>query len=463
MPDRVLLYRVSATNNMEVLQIIYFMNEIIRHRLFDTPISPNDVLGKIEKYASHNGGSMETYLKFDQDAALSSNNNMSGDAAGEQSEPQSHSDMMQQQQNNSMMLMQRTSAQQEDLPNLYRVTEEESYVGQFNDPKRAYLILDRLLIGAPEKMYFERNPNIFDEEDDPPSQVAQSPKSEETPQRIQPVVPSSSSREEIKEVKQESDALPVVESNAKLIRPQPNNPFRPPGWHPRPETPFMRDSAFNHFQQQFQQNPPAPLYGVNNSYGYYGMMGEPKMGNPAPFPMPFQSGSFPPKPFYSYVPDNIVCDKLPLMESLQRIVLEVLTKDLKFQYYREEHDMASDNKVQSLKTRFAVRMVDRNINFVICGDPDAMRIYTTLEGIDLRYPLQVRREAVHKLVLELNQHITVGSFQLEERPLALPNIELVMIIHYCTLTPDSQLLRQLMKRLISLSMATMKDIGIKLL
>ena len=86
-----------------------------------------------------------------------------------------------------------------------------------------------------------------------------------------------------------------------------------------------------------------------------------------------------------------------------------------------------------------------------------------LEGIDLRYPLQVRREAVHKLVLELNQHITVGSFQLEERPLALPNIELVMIIHYCTLTPDSQLLRQLMKRLISLSMATMKDIGIKLL
>lgn len=83
MPDRVLLYRVSATNNMEVLQIIYFMNEIIRHRLFDTPISPNDVLGKIEKYASHNGGSMETYLKFDQDAALSSNNNMSGDAAGE--------------------------------------------------------------------------------------------------------------------------------------------------------------------------------------------------------------------------------------------------------------------------------------------------------------------------------------------------------------------------------------------
>lgn len=49
--------------------------------------------------------------------------------------------------------------------------------------------------------------------------------------------------------------------------------------------------------------------------------------------------------------------------------------------------MASDNKVQSLKTRFAVRMVDRNINFVICGDPDAMRIYTTLEGIDLRYPL----------------------------------------------------------------------------
>ena len=49
--------------------------------------------------------------------------------------------------------------------------------------------------------------------------------------------------------------------------------------------------------------------------------------------------------------------------------------------------MASDNKVQSLKTRFAVRMVDRNINFVICGDPDSMRIYTTLEGIDLRYPL----------------------------------------------------------------------------
>ena len=85
--------------------------------------------------------------------------------------------------------------------------------------------------------------------------------------------------------------------------------------------------------------------------------------------------------------------------------------------------MSTDNKIVAVKTRFAVRMVERNINFVICGDPDAMRIYTTLEGIDLRYPLQVRREAVHKLVLELNQHITVGSFQLEERPLALPNIE----------------------------------------
>ena len=246
------------------------------------------------------------------------------------------------------------------------------------------------------------------------------------------------------------------------MRPVPSNVFRP-GWQPRPEAPFMRDSAFNHYQQQFQQNPPAPLYGVNNSYDYYGMMGQPKMGHPPPFSMPFQSASLPPKRFYDHIPDNIVCDKLPLMSALQRITLDVLTKDLKFQYYREEHDMSTDNKIVAVKTRFAVRMVERNINFVICGDPDAMRIYTTLEGIDLRYPLQVRREAVHKLVLELNQHITVGSFQLEERPLALPNIELVMIIHYCTLTPDSQLLRQLMKRLISLSMATMKDIGIKLL
>ncbi len=66
-------------------------------------------------------------------------------------------------------------------------------------------------------------------------------------------------------------------------------------------------------------------------------------------------------------------------------------------------------------------------------------------------------------MLELNQHITIGSFQLEERPLSLPNIELVMTIHYCVLPPNSKKLRDLLKRLISLSMATMKDIGIKLL
>lgn len=101
MPDRVLIYRVCATNNMEVLQIIYFMNEIIRHRLFDTPITPNDVLAKIEKYASHNGGSLDAYLKFDQDAALSANNN----AAPEVDHNEAHPELAQNT-NNPMMLMQ---------------------------------------------------------------------------------------------------------------------------------------------------------------------------------------------------------------------------------------------------------------------------------------------------------------------------------------------------------------------
>ena len=98
-----------------------------------------------------------------------------------------------------------------------------------------------MLIGAPEKMYFERNPTIFDEEDDTPAVL--SPKSEEVAHH----------REEIKEVKQESEATPVVERDAFLMRPVPSNVFRP-GWQqarpsPSHEPPHMRDSAFNHYQQ----------------------------------------------------------------------------------------------------------------------------------------------------------------------------------------------------------------------
>ena len=104
MPDRVLIYRVSATNNMEVLQIIYFMNEIIRHRLFDTPISPNDVLARIEKYAAQIGGSLEGYLRLDQDVQISSNNSNLGE------QDDSHPDIPLSL-NSSMMLMQRSSAQ----------------------------------------------------------------------------------------------------------------------------------------------------------------------------------------------------------------------------------------------------------------------------------------------------------------------------------------------------------------
>ena len=406
MPERVQLYRVLASSHMEVLSAIYFMVDIVRHRLFDTPIAPLDVQSRIEQYAEHTGGSLEAYLRFDQDSIFTNNN--FGQLEGEEVP--------------SMTLQPKRPPEGplpcEGLPNLYRVTEQDSYIGEFNDPLRAYMVLDRQLVGAPEQLYFERSPTIFDEDDDDPEPDPDPP----MPTEAKPEPKTYSS------------------SEVPLIRPVPRN--RP---HWAPVSSFSLPVGVGVGGVGVGSGP-SPLFGLTTNPHYL-----------LPQTLP-ELDSWPPRGIYNAFPDNSrSIERLGLQAGLQKAISDVLTKDLKFQHFREESEL------DAVKVRFAVRLLERNINFVVCGDPDAIRIYTSLENLDLRYPLQVRRETVHRLVLELNQHITIGAFQLEERPLAPPTVELVMTIHYCVLTPEAALLRGLLKRLFSLSMATMKDIGIKLL